>query len=1381
MRFRYSPLRPMRAADLVVRRIVLAAYLLVVQRYLDPLVPGVSLFLWFVGGTVLLDLLHRRAVGLIRTIGILVAALPGSALAVFFGALVFYRFRHPASGAAIEQVITVFPYAVTVPAIIAVVTVVLDAWFLFRPRVRSAFAPCAVVGAVLLFWSQGLFQTALFPHPIWYLFSGVALAVLVVLHQRLVADRQSSVRGGVRRLWFLIPLIAIVAGLTYSTWSTRSVEAGGGLLRPEAFHFDFSDYIQLESQIGLNRDLVLVYREDGMPRDRLIRRYVLSGYSRQRGFYRLSPEDEPSSPGPVSVSQGVEAFAGSGSGGDGATPPEAPPRTGTPPVAASAVEQEYHIVNLDRDALLAVNRPYAVGRLPVGADSSFQSAYRVLSQPPVDATEQLSRIGWPQELDPAWREAYLAGPIPAEIAELAREVTAEVSGYYETVSVLEAYFLENFHYSLNPGVATDGDQLTHFLFSSQKGYCSYFAFSMTLMARSLGIPARVALGFFTDPENGVLGFHPVRGDMAHAWVEVWFPGVGWVEFDPTSQNLAPGETVSTDYRIDQERLVALVEEILNREDSGDTEPADTGERPVEGAPTPGLPGVVIAALVVLFGVIGMILRRRWWCHLARRKPRRGAEYLLRRSLVLQRRTRRLGLQRAGSAPAVSPHTAISNAVAPDGGSFDRPSTGAIAAGRLPPPLDRVGREIDRSRYAAAYTSDELDHLHRLVRGLFSSPPHGPGGVFAPFQRALWWLWVYLPSRFPHPCGRPGHRSRGTALGALFLVTVLATLTFIPIAPARVVAQDGTGSGGADGAAIAPFGAPEPPQPGAAEESAGAAVAAEEAIRAIDTAIDAEAYSRALELIARGRREFPQDYRFPNRAAGLYYREGLFGSARDALEDALRLGTPAYPAQYQLSRTLARMNRDTEAITILEQLHRAEPEDRIVVDDLAWLYYKQNRLTAAAELLSEALATLGSDRDMSMTLATVYAGQLDYDRAVGEYQRAIDSATADQDRYFLAVAWYNKSILHARFYRWDEAQAAASHSMEMMERASAFMIRAELQERQLDLTAALSDLERAVTLEETGTLPKLSLAAARLNAGDPDRAIALVEDVMQREHEGWLYFYGTDPDRYLQQLYKTAADAWEAGAARDRVYRPGSLWDRLGRRVRSVWRRAKGWYYRGLFRRQSLRVANAFAAGDRQIRAAIHRMYAVEPRSRVAMTNLERARELELPLNPGAAEDYRLIRADLTGDVEIYRRLAAELTGRWQRGQRLEALLGVYDEFGTRSEEGLRAAAHAWVMQPGAFLVRGMRVPFRVENAAGGVSRTGNGAARRTLRRLGIAHAQDSPLRLTITWTERGADWGVRDVEQGVLVRRGTVTVGGTDRERDRLALEEIARELTSVR
>ena len=661
-------------------------------------------------------------------------------------------------------------------------------------------------------------------------------------------------------------------------------------------------------------------------------------------------------------------------------------------------------------------------------------------------------MAYPQNLEPAWREAYLAGPIPAEIAELAREVTAGASGYYATVLALETYFLENFHYSLSPGVAADGDQLAHFLFSSQKGILLVFR----VFHDADGAVARYSRSrcsrVFYRPSERVLGFYPIRGDMAHAWVEVWFPGVGWVEFDPTSQNLAPGETVSTDYRIDQERLVALVEEILNRETAGHTELTENGARSVEPTRFRDRTGALIAVLVALGGALGSILRRWWWCRLGRRNPRRAAEYLFRRSVVLQRRARLLGVERGGSAPGVSPRAV---------------SSGAIAARRLPTPLDRVGREIDRSRYAADYTTGDLASLHRLVRELFSSPP-----ARRPVRRALWWLGVYVPSRFPRPCGNRRSRRAARVLGAVFFITATVTLISTVIAPARIDAQDGTG-GGADSTDTSPFDVSEPLDPSDGYTStAAAAVAAEEAIRTIDSAIDAEAYSRALELIAQGRRNFPQDYRFPNRAASLYYREGLFGSARDALEDALGLGAPAYPTQYQLSRTLGRMNRDTEAISILEQLHRMEPQDRIVVDDLAWLYYKRNRLTAAEKLLTDALASLGPDRDLSMTLATVYAGQLDYEAAAREYQRAIDSATADQDRYFLAVAWYNKSILHARFYRWDEAQAAASRSMEMMERSSAFMIRAELQERQLNLVTALADLERAVTLEETGTLAKI---------------------------------------------------------------------------------------------------------------------------------------------------------------------------------------------------------------------------------------------------------------------------------------------------------------------
>ena len=87
------------------------------------------------------------------------------------------------------------------------------------------------------------------------------------------------------------------------------------------------------------------------------------------------------------------------------------------------------------------------------------------------------------------------------IRELAEEVTDGLETYYDKVIAIMFYLRDTYFYSLKPGVAADGDQLHYFLFESQKGYCSYFAFSMALMCRSLGIPARVAAGFFIDPQR----------------------------------------------------------------------------------------------------------------------------------------------------------------------------------------------------------------------------------------------------------------------------------------------------------------------------------------------------------------------------------------------------------------------------------------------------------------------------------------------------------------------------------------------------------------------------------------------------------------------------------------------------------------------------------------------------------------------------------------------------------------------------------------------------------------------------------------------------------------------------------------------------------------
>ena len=105
------------------------------------------------------------------------------------------------------------------------------------------------------------------------------------------------------------------------------------------------------------------------------------------------------------------------------------------------------------------------------------------------------------------------------------------------------YFLDKdsndvalFRYTDNPGVPglPSANRLTYFLFQNRKGYCAYFAGATLFMLRSQGIPSRIATGFLTiDRSNKNPGWYWFYGDQAHAWVQVYFPGYGWLDFDTT--------------------------------------------------------------------------------------------------------------------------------------------------------------------------------------------------------------------------------------------------------------------------------------------------------------------------------------------------------------------------------------------------------------------------------------------------------------------------------------------------------------------------------------------------------------------------------------------------------------------------------------------------------------------------------------------------------------------------------------------------------------------------------------------------------------------------------------------------------------------------------
>jgi protein-glutamine gamma-glutamyltransferase len=133
------------------------------------------------------------------------------------------------------------------------------------------------------------------------------------------------------------------------------------------------------------------------------------------------------------------------------------------------------------------------------------------------------------------RETYLQLPpkLDARIPALARRISERADNPYDKSLAIEGYLRTNFAYTLNLTGKPGADPLAHFLFETKAGHCEYFASAMAVMLRTLEIPSREVNGFLPGEYNDVAGDYIVRASDAHSWVEAYFPGSGWVTFDPT--------------------------------------------------------------------------------------------------------------------------------------------------------------------------------------------------------------------------------------------------------------------------------------------------------------------------------------------------------------------------------------------------------------------------------------------------------------------------------------------------------------------------------------------------------------------------------------------------------------------------------------------------------------------------------------------------------------------------------------------------------------------------------------------------------------------------------------------------------------------------------
>lgn len=313
-------------------------------------------------------------------------------------------------------------------------------------------------------------------------------------------------------------VLALLAGVLFTGVGTRgrlpgddqSASANGGIgLRP---------FTSLRGQ--LNRDQVVeLFRVRGLPRETYLRAMTLRKFDPQRGWRLdgLTSGVDASKPLPVpegtDVQHGIRARV------------EIEPvsyRDPWLPVFGVPTKVDGMGENWRYDSQAGI--VFTQTR----QDSRPYTESMILPNPPA---ERLRTATGPVAVDPAYLDTSGVAP---QIGDLARRLTANEPTNFDKAVALNRYFTDpsnGFVYDLRTAPPQGNNALVDFLFHGKRGFCEQYSSSMAVLLREIGIPSRVAVGFTAGYPDG--DQQVITTNDAHAWVEAYFPGSGWITFDPT--------------------------------------------------------------------------------------------------------------------------------------------------------------------------------------------------------------------------------------------------------------------------------------------------------------------------------------------------------------------------------------------------------------------------------------------------------------------------------------------------------------------------------------------------------------------------------------------------------------------------------------------------------------------------------------------------------------------------------------------------------------------------------------------------------------------------------------------------------------------------------
>ncbi|MDC7242298.1 MAG: hypothetical protein PQJ50_18230 [Spirochaetales bacterium] len=496
------------------------------------------------------------------------------------------------------------------------------------------------------------------------------------------------------------------------------------------------------------------------------------------------------------------------------------------------------------------------------------------------------------------------------------------------------------------------------------------------------------------------------------------------------------------------------------------------------------------------------------------------------------------------------------------------------------------------------------------------------------------------------------------------------------------------------------------------------------LRQIASTGDAEFYDKALSLIEEGSAVYPEDYRFPMARGDLFESQELYDLALNSYREAEVLAPEDVELRRKTASALSYLDRNFEAVDYLESL--LDEDD--VLDDLGWMYFKTHQPEKGVVLLEEALEK-EFDRNLSLTLGTLYSELNSPELCRKYYLDAINDALKDSDSYFASVGYYNLSLAEKSFYDYEAAYTYARESLELMDRAAGHLALGDLYMMKMAFGEAEREFRQAVDFDKT-PLSRSNLASLYLVQGRLDETLEQLKKIEEAVgDESWMYYYGLNQDQFIMDLYRQYYEVYKGKVNEILLMKTPGWRNGLRRTADLIVFKGKSLYYRTLYRVLALREGRSQLEGGSLLRGSLTLASGTEDFRAYSVRYYLRARDLEVFDQAEPWYDQMIGRE--RKDREMLLRAESAFDPEWEalavsEGVREQVLL---TRPGSRERDEL--VSRVYRANPGALLQYGLPLPLRLELTGSEMDSREKRGISRALRRSGVVLRSYDGVSLTL--------------------------------------------------